>query len=640
MCGIAGYTHRGRKTEPGTIRDIADGLRHRGPDQQGIYESGTISLGAVRLKIIDMATGDQPMRSEDGRVVVAFNGEIYNHRELRSELEACGRRFSTHSDTEVLLHAFLQWDTECFRRLRGMFAAAFWVEGEQRLLLVRDRAGIKPLYIHRRGQDIYFGSELKSLFAHPEVPRLLDFSALHYYLSLNYVPSPHTLVKGIEKLPPGHWLEWKDGVARTGQYWKLEHRQRADWTSAAAEEALDQLLKDSVREHLIADVPLGVWLSGGVDSSAILHYAREVSASRLRTFSICFAGRSFDEARYAREVARRYDAEHCELDLNPGLDLPGAIEEMVRYLDEPLADAGAVPLWFLSELSRQSVTVVLSGEGADELFGGYITYRADQLASYARRVPGTLRRSALRLLRHWPVSNEKISFEYKAKRFVEGSLLPADEAHTYWNGAFSRAEQQRLLKAMNCASVTDLFHSDLPGADCSPLSRYLAFDQRYYLADDLLQKVDRTSMAHSLEVRPPYLDHRIVEFAASLPDSLKIAGRRQKVILKDLMKDKLSPSVLRRVKTGLDIPVHDWFRGPLRPLLLDTLNEDSVNETQLFQRGAVQRLIADHTEYRSNVGYHLWGLMILFLWMKQWNIQTAFAADLLQASPETVSAPA
>lgn len=641
MCGISGYTHRGRFFDPTTIRRATDCLFHRGPDQLGAYESACVSLGAVRLKIIDMAAGDQPMVSQDGNTVLVFNGEIYNHCSLRSELESLGHRFLTHSDTEVFLRAFLEWDTACFSRLRGMFAAALWTETEKRLLLVRDRVGIKPLYLYRGGRDVYFASELKSLFVHPEIPRELDLSALHYYLALNYVPGPHTLLRDIEKLAPGSWLEWRNGEVRTECFWKPNFARDPRWTLPSATEALHHLLQDSVREHLIADVPLGIWLSGGVDSSALLHYASELSSSRLKTFSISFAGRSFDEGSYAREIAARYGTEHCELDLNPALDLPGAIEEMVRYLDEPMADAGAVPLWFLSRLTREKATVALSGEGSDELFGGYVTYRADRLAAYARRFPHSMRRSILALLRHWPASDEKIGLDYKLTRFFEGSLLPADEAHTYWNGAFSRAQQGPLLHRGNHASVEDLFLKDLPCAHRSGcLSRYLAFDQRYYLTDDLLQKVDRMSMAHSLEVRPPYLDHRIIEFAASLPSEMKIDGRRQKVILKRLMRDKLPAVVLSRSKTGLDIPTHDWFRGALRPLLLDTLSPRAVEESGLFRADALQTLIAGHLERRSNVGFHLWGLLILFLWMKQWNIQTAPAAEYLEMVSVPFRAPA
>ena len=641
MCGISGYTHRSRPPDCLAIDFSTGCIAHRGPDQRGLFESDRVSLGAVRLKIIDMQGGDQPFIADNGDTVLVYNGEIYNHRELRAELEAAGHRFSSHSDTEVLLHAFLEWDTGCFRRLRGMFAAAFWVESKKRLVLVRDRVGIKPLYTYRRGEDIYFASELKSLFAHPEIPRHLDLTALHYYLALNYVPGPHSLVSGIEKLAPGHWLEWTSGKIKTESYWKVQYEERADWTLESAGEALDHLLRESMRDHLIADVPIGIWLSGGVDSSAVLHYARQVSSGPLKTFSIGFAGRSFDETRYARDVARKYETEHFELDLSPSLDLASAIEEMTYYSDEPFADAGAVPVWFLSRFSRRHVTVALSGEGSDELFGGYVTYRADRLAGLARAVPRTLRRSLLSLLRYWPVSSEKISLEYKLKRFVEGSLLSADEAHTYWNGAFSRGQQQKILKSTNRATVHDLFQDDLPHANGNGcLGRYLAFDLRYYLTDDLLQKVDRMSMAHSIEVRPPYLDHRIIEFAASLPSELKIDGRKQKVVLKNLMKGKLSPFILNRPKNGLDIPTHDWFRNALRPMLLDTLNGDAVKETNLFRPEAIDRLISDHLERRANFGYHLWGLLILFLWMKQWNIQTASTSEAIERAEEPASSPA
>jgi asparagine synthase (glutamine-hydrolysing) len=623
LCGITGYTHSTGVADPARIRTATDLLIHRGPDQQGTYESTHISLGAVRLKIIDLQAGEQPMLSADGGTVIVFNGEIYNHQELRRELEAAGHRFSSHSDTEVVLQAFLKWDKDCFRRLNGMFAVALWRVNEGRLVLARDRMGIKPLYIHRRGDDLIFGSELKTIFAHPEVERTLDPIALQYYLSLNYVPCPHTLVQGIEKLPPGHLLEWQDGRVRTEAYWRLRFDAPKHSSMDSAAEELEALLKQSMSDHLISDVPLGIWLSGGVDSSTILHYAREARATRVKTFSISFQGRSFDETRIIRETAKRYDTEHHELDLNPGLDLPAGIEELAYYSDEPFADAGALPVWFLSALSRRQVTVALSGEGADELFGGYITYRADRLAEPWRRVPRLLRRSLLSTLRLWPVSNEKISFEYKLKRFLEGTLLPADEAHTYWNGTFSEQQQQDLLLRSYGASVGDLFDGELlasttPGS----LDRYLAFDQSYYLPDDILQKVDRMSMAHSLEVRPPFLDHRIVEFAASLPEHFKIKGNQQKVILKHLMKGKLPASVLQRPKTGLDIPTHDWLRGPLRALLLDTLSPEAIEETKLFRRGSIESLIQQHMSRRANLGYHLWGLLILFLWIKQWNIQT------------------
>jgi asparagine synthase (glutamine-hydrolysing) len=626
LCGITGFTHRGGVFDAARIRAATDSLIHRGPDQQGTYESEVVSLGAVRLKIIDLQGGDQPMISDDGNTVLVFNGEIYNHRELRAELESRGEKFKTNSDTEVVLRAFLRWDKDCFARFRGMFALAVWSQDAQRLVLARDRLGIKPLYFNLRGGELYFGSELKTIFAHPEFPRELDFTGLQYYLSLNYVPCPHTLVRGIEKLPPGHLLEWQDGDVEMEAYWRLRFEPQKQKSQEGAQEELDSLLRASVRDHLISDVPLGIWLSGGVDSSTILHYTRELCASRVKTFSISFAGRTFDETSYIRDIAARYDTEHHELDVNPSLDLPAAIEELAYYSDEPFADAGALPVWFLSALSRKHVTVALSGEGADELFGGYITYAADRYAARAQSIASPIRRGLLGLLRHWPVSNDKISLEYKVKRFLEGSLLPADEAHTYWNGTFSAAQQAEFVLPGNRASVKSLFDSDLPAGDeHGSLNRYLAFDQRYYLPDDILQKVDRMSMAHSVEVRPPFLDHRLVEFAARLPEHMKIDGTQHKVVLKRLMQSKLPASVLRRPKTGLDIPAHDWLRGALRPLLMDSLSTSAIDDTNLFRRDRIESFISDHMERRANLGYHLWGLLILFLWIKHWNIQTTCA---------------
>jgi len=640
LCGIAGFTHKNRAVSADRIQSATDSLAHRGPDQKGTYESSDVSLGAVRLKIIDLQSGDQPMFSEDGDTVLVFNGEIYNHGELRKELEGLGHRFTSRSDTEVALHAFLEWDKACLSRLRGMFAMALWTESRKRLLLARDRMGIKPLYFFRRGEDLYFGSELKAILAHPEVERRMNLAGLNLYLSLNYVPCPHTLVEGIEKLPPGHLLEWRNGQAHSEAYWRLEFRPQARWTLQTACEELDSLLKQSLREHLISDVPLGVWMSGGIDSSTILHYASQASSSRLKTFSISFRGRSFDETAYIREIAARYGTDHHEFDLNPAVDLRSAIEEFAYYSDEPSADAGALPVWFLARMSRQQMTVALSGEGADELFGGYITYLADRCARAAQRLPASSRRLALLFLRHWPVSNDKISLEYRLKRFLEGSLLPADEAHVYWNGAFSEAEKRTFYLAAGHHPVGSLFDA-LP-ADASSvgfLNRYLWFDQRFYLPDDILYKVDRMSMAHSLEVRPPFLDHRIVEFAASLPEDFKIRGFRMKHLLKELMKDKLPQSVIRRKKVGLDIPAHDWLRGPLRPLLLDTLTPDAVEQTKLFRTEVIQSLTRRHLDRRANLGYHLWGLLILFLWIKRWRIETAPVTEESRETLDSVLAP-
>ena len=418
MCGIAGFTRLNRGASRGMAGRLTEVLCHRGPDQQGVYEGSEATLCAVRLKIIDLGGGDQPILSDDGDTVIVFNGEIYNHLEIRRELEGMGHRFRSNCDTETVLRAFLAWDTASFARLRGMFAIALWTESRRRLVLARDRVGIKPLYYSRRGSDLYFGSEVKAILEHPEVPRTLDLGALDAYLSVNYVPGPHTLIEGIRKLPPGYFLDWRHGRIWMERWWQAPEggARRRPFEEAKAE--LDGLLRESVREHMVSDVPLGIWASGGLDSSTILHYAAE-NGPRLKTFSVSFAGRSFDESQYFREVSRAYGTEHFEFDLNPEAELRSAIEDFAYYSDEPSADAGALPVWYLSRMTRRHVTVALSGEGADELFGGYLTYQADRLARSFRAVPGGLQRLMRGVLeRYVPVSDEKISLEYKLKRWM------------------------------------------------------------------------------------------------------------------------------------------------------------------------------------------------------------------------------
>jgi asparagine synthase (glutamine-hydrolysing) len=634
MCGIAGYTHSHSHIDASVIRRMTGSLTHRGPDQQDSFSTPMAALGAVRLQVIDLDGGEQPVHTEDGRTSIVYNGEIYNFLEIRRDLEALGHHFRSDCDTEVALRAFVQWDTECFTRFRGMFALAIWTENGKRLVLARDRMGIKPLYISRIQGDIVFGSELKALFAHPKVTRRLDREALQDFLSLNYVPSPRTLVKGIEKLPSGHFLEWRNGRETLTCYWKLDmapdNRMRDD--DAVAE--LDSLLRSAVKENLVSDVPLGIWASGGVDSTTLLHYASELGARPLKTFSIAFESKSCDESVWFRDVAKRYGTEHHEFELNRESEVAAAIEDFAWYSDEPGADAGALPVWFLSKMSREHVTVALSGEGGDELFGGYLTYRADSLARPLRKFPRIFRQAALSTARAvLPVSNQKIGFEYKLKRWLEGSLLGADEAHLFWNGAFSFAQKRALLPSSNGHHLDRLF-DDLPTAgQVGFLNRYLQLDQKYYLQDNLLYKVDRMSMAHSLEVRPPLLDHRIVEFAARLPERLKILGSDQKIILKKTMRGKLPNAILDRKKRGLDIPAHEWFRGPLLSLFQDTMRSQSIKSAGLFDLAATESLLRNHTERRINAGYQLWGLLTLFLWLKKWDIEVDLAPSHLPENP-------
>ena len=618
MCGIVGFTHRRTELPDGTLRAALASLRQRGPDQSGEYLRHSLSMGATRLRILDVGAGDQPFLSQDGDVAVVFNGEIFNYGEIRRELEEAGLQFRTKCDTEVVLNSFLLWGVSGLTRLRGMFAIAVWVESEGRLLLARDPMGIKPLYYYLHREEVFFGSELKAIFAHPGVPREICFDSLNVYLSLNYVPGPQTLVKGIAKLKPGHVLEWCAGTASIYPNVQLATARTAPRTFEDGKAELDHLLFESVGEHLEADVPVGIWLSGGLDSSTLLHYAAKHNPSSMRTFSITFNGRSFDEERYIRQMVEKYGTEHRTLDLNATLDLPAAIEEMSYHFDEPVADAGALASWFLAKMTKLNATVALSGEGSDEIFAGYLTYRADRYVRWAQLLHPRVLRTAASVARHWPVSDEKIGFEYKLKRFLEGSLLPPERAHVFWNGTFSEDQKRTMYRFYDSEAMDRLTESVQPNRG---LRAFLEFDQQTYLPDDILAKVDRMSMAHSVEARPPFLDPRIVAFANSLPDAWKLRHNSSKHILRSLMAGVLPHPVVRRPKIGLDIPVHDWLRGPLKPFLLDVLSKSAVRSAGLFRWTEVDRALSQHFARERNLGYHLWGLMTLQLWMKRWNIE-------------------
>ena len=636
MCGIVGFTHKDGLKRPERIAEATATLVHRGPDQQGVHESAFCSLGATRLAILDVAGGDQPITSPDGDSGLVFHGEIYNPLEIRAELEKLGHGFHSHCDTETVLHAFLEWDIASFERLRGMFAIAIWTESSRRLVLARDRVGIKPLYIARKGEELCFGSELKAILAHPEIERQISLPALDCYLALNYIPAPWTMIEGITKVMPGTWVEWRDGAVRSDSYWTLPAPHPEKMSLQSATEELDSLLQSSVSEHLLSDVPLGVWLSGGLDSSTILHYASQASSSKIKTFSISFRGRSFDESSYIGKMVEKYDTEHEELDLNPtDQDLEGAIQEFAYYSDEPSADAGALPLWFLAKLSRTQTEVALSGEGADELFGGYLTYRASRIAANMRRLPSAALRLGQGLIQLWPVSDDKIALEYKIKRLLAGSLMSAERGHVFWNGTFSDPEKRQLVADQLPLALDDVLANlrGQLGRNGNDLNAYLWFDQKYYLADDILVKSDRISMAHSVEVRPAFLDHRIVEFANLLPASFKVSGSRQKIVLQQLMSNKLPPAILHRPKVGFDIPAHDWLRGPLRNLAVETLRSGAKDYPELFRPAVLEGHLQDHLERRVNIGYHLWGLMILLLWMKKWNVRAPKPAATARFAP-------
>jgi asparagine synthase (glutamine-hydrolysing) len=630
MCGIAGFTHAVKRLPTGVLWSALQSIDHRGPDSFGEFESPQVSLGATRLRILDLDAGDQPLRSPDGDVTLIFNGEIFNHRDLRSQLEQAGFRFKTRCDTEVILNAFLHWGTACFAHFRGMFAIAVWIQSQRRLVLARDRMGIKPLYYCLQEGEIYFGSELKCIFAHPGVRRHISLEGLDQFLSLNYVPAPLTLVDGIVKLMPGHILDWHYNAAHISEFAVRLLQTHPPATIEGAANELDGLLSDAVREQLVADTPVGLWLSGGIDSSSVLHYAAQRS-SHLKTFSITFKGSAGDESEHIQQISKYYGTKHTEFDLHPGVDLPGAIEEIAYHSDEPSADAGALPMWFLSRMTRESVTVALSGEGADELFAGYLTYQADRYSASLRRLPKILRRIALGCAMCLPATAGRISFDYKVKRFLQGCLLSPEMAHVYWNGTNSENDKRSLCRFGNSGALTSWVQQMAAG---NGLQRFLDFDQLYFLADDILYKTDRMSMAHSVEVRPPFLDSRIVDFAAGLPEGFKLHGKTSKYVLRRLMADKLPAEILNRPKMGFDIPAHDWFRGPLRQFLLDTVNKEAIDASGLFHWPAVERLISRHLQKKENAGYQLWGVMVLLLWIKRWHIELPPAEQLLPVLAE------
>ena len=623
MCGIAGFTYRKDESSREVVSELIASMRHRGPDGSGSYRGKFAALAAVRLSIIDPRAGSQPLVSEDQDTVLAFNGEIYNHVELRNSLESHGYRFRTNGDTEVVLNSFRHWGTRCFSMFRGMFALAIIVESERRLILARDRMGIKPLYYCTRGPALHFGSELKAILADHRVSRHINLDALSHYLSLNYVPSPLTLVDGIKKLPPAHWLEWRSGSIHLRPYWEPQDHVSHDMTMTDAREKLDSLLSAAVREQMQADVPIGLWVSGGVDSSLILHYAAQHASSPLRTFSITFPGETHDEGRYSSAVAAHFGTRHEVYELTAHAELAEAVRSIVHFADEPCADAGAMPLWFLAALTKKDTKVALSGEGADELFGGYQTYTADHLSSLFRTVPSWVRRRLALLSRRLPVSDKKIGFDYKVKRFLDGSLLPSGEAHFFWNGTFSEREKKELCSFVGHPSLAELYRPLLAHREPVGIKDFLKIDQTYYLIDNILAKCDRMSMAHSIEVRPPFLDERIVDFARGLPPCLLSRRGGLKPLLKSLLASKLPRRLRRPGKEGLDIPIHCWLRGPLRELALDTLSSKRIGFAGLLNADYVSSLLRGHLERSTNVGYHLWGLLVLVLWMEHWRIDTS-----------------
>jgi asparagine synthase (glutamine-hydrolysing) len=608
VCGICGIASARGAADPDRVAAMSATLVHRGPDSFGECVDGPVALAARRLSIIDLETGDQPIGNEDGTLHVVQNGEIYNYRELRRDLERAGHRFATSGDTEVLLHLYEEHGEAFAERLRGMFAVAIWDAKRRRLLLARDRFGIKPLYYRADAGGLEFASELRAL------PRgEIDLDALEAFLAFNSIPAPLTIFRGTRKLPPGHLLVWgeRDGVrierfARPAPVPAAEER---DDDEAELVEELRARVRDSVRAHLVSDVPVGVLLSGGVDSSLLAALAAEEGSGPLRTFSIGFEERSFDELADARLVADRYGTHHRELVVRPDAAL--LLPALAEAFDEPFADSSALPTYLVSRLAAEDVKVALSGEGGDELFGGYYTYAADLLAARM----GGLARLARPLVERLPSSTAKASLDYRAKRFVRAAHLSPLERHHGWKEIFSidaRAELTQRRASFDPVNILRARYAETTGAD--ELARLQDVDLGLYLVDDLLVKTDRASMAHSLEARVPYLDTVVTNLALALPTRHKVRGLRKKVLLRKAAEPLLPARIVHGKKRGFSIPAAAWLRGELEPFARETLAREQLERQGYFRPEVVARVLDDHVSGREDLSRQLWGLLAFTLW--------------------------
>ena len=626
MCGITGWANFDSHTPPpegakDLLHSMCERMVHRGPDSEGLLAVNGAALGMRRLAIIDLVTGEQPVYNEDKSVAAILNGEIYNYREIRADLERRGHSFRSQSDTEVLPHLYEEYADDMVQHLNGMFAFALWDSRQRRMLLARDRFGEKPLYWGVFDSTLLFASEPKVLLAHPSVKTSLNLQALRQYLSFDYVPAPLTIYQGINKLPAAHTLTLADGKIETRAYWCLSYKTRQPVpTEAEAAEHLRGLLADSVRMRLVSDVPLGVLLSGGVDSSTVAALAVEASSEAVKTFSISFAESSFDESSYARAVAKFLGTDHHEERLSANL-AANLVGEIGSWMDEPFSDPSLVPTYLLSRFTRKHVTVALGGDGGDELFAGYPMYRGHRWAENYLKVPQVLRACFEPLIGLLPVKTKNLSFDYKATRFISGTKYDRVARHHVWFGSFNPTEQEMLLTP-EVLGATDgdiyreprLMLDECDSADV--VEQMQSLDTRLYLAEDILTKVDRASMAVSLEVRAPFLDPRVAEFAASLPPNYKLRGRKTKYILKRAIEDSLPSFVIRRGKKGFGVPVAEWLKEKLRPLARDLLSPDRVRRAGVFNPEYVTKLQDEHERGVANHRKLLWTLLMFELWQE------------------------
>ena len=623
MCGIAGHVGP-------TARELLPAmlglLKHRGPDDSGIHAADDVGLGMTRLAIIDLATGRQPMSDESSRYWIVFNGEIYNFRQLRTELEARGRRFRTQSDTEVILHAYAVYGEACVERLAGMFAFALWDATERRLFLARDRLGKKPLYYWQRERLFLFASEPKALLCHPAVGRAVDWSALHHYLAFGYTPAARSIFDEIRKLPPAHTATFADGRLTERCYWRLPAAVTPGGARVTLEEsaaAIRRGLREAVRLRLESDVPLGVFLSGGVDSSAIVASMREVTTGRIATFSVGFgrSAPSYDELPYARLVAQRFATDHHEEILEP--DVRALVPEIVRGFDEPFADSSAIPTYVVAQATARHVKVALSGIGGDETFAGYPRYLGLRVSALHARLPRWLRRAARELASRLPDSGSSRNWADWARRFTAESDAALGERYIGWTRFFGDAQLERLAApalARHLGPGVDELQrrAFAAGADGDPVDGAFRVDLAAYLPDDLLAMADRMSMASSLEVRAPFCDHRLIEESLRLSPRVKMPGGRLKGLLKRAFAGVLPDEILTHRKQGFMIPLGDWLRRDLRPALDELLAPDCVRARGLFEVDAVETLKREHLEGVRTHADRLWTLMMLEQWMREY----------------------
>lgn len=621
MCGICGVTYFERERPVGQreVKAMCDAIVHRGPDDEGIFIKNNFGMGMRRLSIIDLATGHQPISNEDGSIWIVFNGEIYNHLELRTGLEKKGHKFQTNTDTEAIVHAYEEYGDQCPTKLNGMFGFAILDLRNQSVFIARDRLGIKPLYYYSDSLKFAFGSELKSILKLNGISREVDLQALDTFLTFEYIPSPYSIFKDIKKLPPGHSLTLKDGKITIKEYWDLKYNE----CSASEDELCEQLIEllhDSVKIRLMADVPLGAFLSGGIDSSAIVALMSKIMNRPVKTFSIGFKESSYNETGFAQIIANKFNTEHYEFTIETNaLDLT---EKLVAQLDEPFGDFSIFPTYLVSKMARQHVTVALSGDGGDELFAGYDTYIANRMGNSYGNLPSFFRNGLISpILNSIPPTEKKKGLINKAKRFDEGMRLPPDLQHTRWMIFLQEMEKNKLY--------SDDMRENLNGYDSyghirkyftkaehtnDQINRQLYVDIKSYLVDNILVKVDRMSMATSLEARVPFLDHRFVEFAATIPSAMKLKGKSTKYLLKKAMGDLLPNEILTRGKEGFSIPIKNWLKTDLKDLMMDVLEPSKVRREGFFNPEYVEKLKDEHLKDKENHSHRLWSMMVFGIW--------------------------